>query len=162
MSNLYYSLANDINIEFSKSIADFGNDLNVDIVVNALTAFTSAGLRPLVASSDAQDHLKSTLLEMLSNIYSGTFSGDSSGLWTIVVDTSGNIIGYGHSDSDDTDFTITGTVNSNGKLTMIGGIATTDAPFSGTISPLPGEVSGTWGNPLSDDSGTFNGSISFL
>ena len=141
-------------INFNQSIANFGNDTNVQTVVSALTAVTSAGTRPLVLSSSAQNNLRAAILGILSGNYSGTFSGDASGTWTVVIDSLGNITGTAVN-SDSSTAAVTGTVGSNGIAIM--GVVATGATFSGTIT-LTGQVSGTWVDTAAGENGTFSGS----
>lgn len=148
------NLAAGKTINFNQTVANFGNDANVLTVVNDLTAVTSAGTRPLVSSSYAQNNLRTAILGILSGNYSGTFSGDASGTWTMVIDSSGNINGTAVNSNGGTT-AATGTVSSNGTAVM--GIVATGATFSGTIT-LTGQVSGTWVDISAGESGTFSGS----
>ena len=141
-------------INFNQNIANFGNDTNVQTVVSDLTGVTLAGTRPLVSISSAQNNLRAAILGILSGNYSGTFSGDASGTWTIVIDSSGNISGTAVN-SDSSTAAVTGTVGSNGIAIM--GIVATGATFSGTIT-ITGQVSGTWVDTSAGESGTFSGS----
>ena len=148
------NLAAGKTINFNQSVANFGNDANVQTVVNDLTAVTSAGTRPLVSISSAQNNLRAAILGILSGNYSGTFSGDASGTWTMVIDSLGNINGTAVN-SDSSTAAVTGTVGSNGIAIM--GVVATGATFSGTIT-LTGQVSGTWVDTAAGENGTFSGS----
>lgn len=139
-------------------VTDFENDGNVQIVVSELTALTPAGPRILVSSQDAQDHLRVTLLGILSGTYSGTYTGDDVGTFTALVDAAGVITGSGVSTLIGGDFTFNGTVTSSGEATFapVAGTISSGATFEGNMT-FTGEVSGTWINSVTGDSGTFSG-----
>jgi hypothetical protein len=92
---------------------------------------------------------------IFAGTYSGTFAGDDSGTFTVVVDPAGHITGSGVS-REDGPFDIAGTVNSQGAVELVAGTATTGATFAGTISAA-GEMSGTWENRFFGERGTFTG-----
>jgi len=89
--------------------------------------------------------------------YEGIFTGDDTGTFTVVVDTTGNITGTGESITFGL-FDITGTVDSSGNLELVAGGTSLGAIFSGTIAP-DGTVSGTWETTILflSASGTFSG-----
>ena len=74
--------------------------------------------------------------------YAGTFIGDDSGKFTVVVDTTGNITGTGESITFGI-FDISGTVDPSGNLELVAGNTSLGAIFSGIIAS-DGTVSGTW------------------
>ena len=96
-----------------------------------------------------------TGLEAFVGTYSGTFSGDDSGTWTAVVDSTGNVTGSGASSAIG-NFLISGNVTRSGAIFFTAGTVTAGANFSGTIS-LSGEVSGNWASVIFGTSGTFSG-----
>ena len=65
-------LARGETINFNQSIADFEEDGAVQVLVAALTSATPAGARSLVPASDAQAHLRSSLLSLLEGIWVGS------------------------------------------------------------------------------------------
>jgi hypothetical protein len=90
-------------------------------------------------------------VSQFAGTYRGTFTGDDSGSFTVVVDNVGDITGTGRSNAIGR-FIIDGTVESNGDVEF--GITTTAATFSGRIF-ASGVVSGTWEN--AGNRGTFRG-----
>ena len=96
-----------------------------------------------------------TGLEAFAGTYSGTFSGDDSGTWTVVVDSTGNLTGSGVSSASG-NFLISGNVTRSGEVSFTAGTVTAGANFFGTIS-LSGEVSGNWASGPFGPSGTFSG-----
>lgn len=141
-------------VDFSVSAAVFDSDSKL---INALSVMI-AGSRPLVDEKVASEHFRKTFNEIKSNIagdYSGTFSGDNNGTWSITVDKDGNISGSGHSNDTGLDFTVSGNVKSNGMGGFgYGGTAN----FKGYFS-LNGCFVGTWEEDVyPPSSGTFTGS----
>ena len=90
-------------------------------------------------------------VSQFAGTYRGTFTGDDSGSFTVVVDPGGDISGTGRSNTVGR-FLIDGTVESNGDVEF--GSTTTAATFSGHIA-ASGVVSGTWEN--AGNQGTFRG-----
>ena len=92
--------------------------------------------------------------------YSGTFAASGiSGTWSITASPTGTITGTGNGyPNGSSSFTITGTVSSNGLLTMSTGTTSNGASFSGSINLATGVISGTWIN-TSFLSGTFTGKV---
>jgi hypothetical protein len=90
-------------------------------------------------------------VSQFAGTYRGTFTGDDSGRFTVIVDNVGDITGTGRSNALGR-FIIDGVVESNGDVEF--GITTTAATFSGRIS-ASGVVAGTWEN--AGNRGTFRG-----
>ncbi len=148
------NLAATESMDFTLSVSDFENNGNVQTIIANFTAATSAGARMLVTTTQAQAHLNSTLIELLSGSYSGSFSGGDTGIFSMMIDNDGIITGTGLG-SDDEKFSITGTVNSDG--TAAAGSATTGADFSMNIN-RNGTISGTWVNATFGVNGSLTGS----
>lgn len=89
--------------------------------------------------------------------WSGTFSGDDNGSWSVNVSSTGVVSGSGVSTTFQDNYTFDGTVNSNGQLTATVGNADTGATFVGTLN-VNGTCSGTWENQDLEMSGTWQGS----
>ena len=54
-------LSEGISINFNLTEDEFGNDLSIQEVIENLTGLTTTGTKGLVASQEAQDHLRDTL-----------------------------------------------------------------------------------------------------
>jgi hypothetical protein len=95
-----------------------------------------------------------TDLQAFVGTYSGTFSGDDSGTWTVIVDSAGNLTGSGAASAAG-NFQISGNVTRSGAISFTAGTVTAGASFSGTIS-ISGEVTGNWANVIFSASGHGN------
>lgn len=89
----------------------------------------------------------------IAGTYTGTFSGDDSGTFTITISENGSISGNARSASGET-FSLSGTASDSTGTVTFGGI-TGEAAFKGTIQS--GAVSGTWSNTSTGESGSFTG-----
>ena len=89
--------------------------------------------------------------------YAGTFRGSDVGTWQIAVNGDGDLAGTAHSNWENLDYTIDGSVNAAGTLAA-GLYAGSQyrGTYNGVISAA-GAVSGTWTSSESVDSGTFAG-----
>ena len=141
------------SVDFEQAIAAFEADGNVQTVVADLTNANGTG-KSLVSSTDAQNHLRGSLISFYVGTYEGTFSGDDSGSWTFEVNADGAIGGTAHSNNVIADFDISGSLDSSGSAEVSGTAG--EAIFTGTFS-RNGNVSGTWSNVLDDESGSFSG-----
>lgn len=74
------------SINFTQSTAAFESDVNVQSIVSELTALTTSGTRSLISASDAQEHLRNTLLGIRSFTLNITTAGDGSGTVTSTPD----------------------------------------------------------------------------
>lgn len=92
-------------------------------------------------------------VSVFSGQWDGTFSGDDSGIFSVTINSSGQISGNGHSTNWGESFTLSGTVNSNGSFNA--GNTSTGATFTGTI--MGNNLTGNWNNPATSESGTFVG-----
>ena len=88
--------------------------------------------------------------------YTGTFSGDDYGTFSIAVDSQGNISGTAWSNKYQEQYSISGTISSSGQIYMVAGNVDTGATFRGSADSS-GNVQGTWENPYDGDSGVFSG-----
>ena len=152
------TLAAGASVNFNQSIASFASDGNVQTIVSTLTAVTAAGARSLVSSSTAQTNLQITLLNLLSGNWTGTYSGDDTGTWSVTIDTAGAITGTGNSQTYGA-FNISGSVTSNGSANFTSGSASgaqVSASYAGNFDSGAGTASGSWtsGNSLT---GTWSG-----
>lgn len=145
--------ASGLSVNFAS--ASFDTDAAVTSVIDALAAVTSIGTRTLVNNSAARAHLSGSLFSLLAGNYSGTFTGDDSGTWSVTIATNGNIFGSGNSVADGP-FTITGAVDSSGDVTASGfaGLAT----WTGAVDVSTGNMTGNWTVTSLAESGTFSGS----
>jgi hypothetical protein len=93
-------------------------------------------------------------VEDYQGTYSGTYVGDDSGTWSSRSDSLGNGFAFTISNITDTPDVGLGTVDATGNLvlTMDGG-----STVSGAIDPA-GDITGTWNNLITGQSGTFSGS----
>ena len=149
-----------MTINFMQTTSAFETDQSVLDAVSTLTQATPTGpgLRTLVSSTTAQNHLNQTLHSLLAGNYSGTYSGANAGTWSVVVSGNGTITGSGYSNTDMVGFTISGSVNSAGSASFsTGGVAGT-ADFAGTINIATSTVSGIWNFSDHSGLGTFTGS----
>ena len=90
--------------------------------------------------------------------YVGTFSGDDSGTFQIVITAGGAISGTGT--SPEGTFGVSGAVDLDGKLVFsTGGSTSTGAVFNGAIvvSGAIATIGGTWSNAEFNEKGTFGG-----
>lgn len=89
--------------------------------------------------------------------YAGTFNGTDAGTWRFVVDGEGLIDGSAHSNVDELDYVVSGTVDEAGTLSAglyDNGIYAGD--YTGAIA-ADGAVAGIWSNEDGTDRGTFAG-----
>ena len=140
------------SLDFTLSTDAFAADADVINAVAALTAVTTSGISTLATVADAQTHLNETLLSSMAGIYNGTYSGDTSGTWSLTVGTDGSITGSGCNTVFSSSFTASGTVSSDGNTAV--GVASSTATWEGNVN-LTGVFSGTWQDGV--ESGTFTG-----
>ena len=136
------------------STADLATEL-ASIISDASSADGTSHSLP--DSSTAQSHLEATLRCVRAGGYRGTFSGDDSGPFGVLVDAgTGLLSGYAYSPFDGL-LTLTGTtpVSLDQNATFITGQASSGATFSGQFDNS-NDISGNWN--LSAESGTFSGS----
>ncbi|MCU7806881.1 MAG: hypothetical protein KZQ73_03305, partial [Candidatus Thiodiazotropha sp. (ex Semelilucina semeliformis)] len=110
-------------------------------------------------STTAQTHLESTLLCVRAGAYAGTFTGDDSGPFGVLVDAStGLLSGFAYSAFDGL-LSLSGTtaVSFDQSATFISGDVSSGATFSGQFTG-PSQIAGTWDLSFTGESGTFSGS----
>jgi len=78
--------------------------------------------------------------------WSGTFTGNDSGTWTVSVNDNGTVTGTGTSVVAASAFTISGRINNAGNLLATFGTSSLDGTFNGTMSGTT--ASGTWSNGI--------------
>ncbi|MCU7936141.1 MAG: hypothetical protein KZQ99_14900 [Candidatus Thiodiazotropha sp. (ex Dulcina madagascariensis)] len=122
-------------------------------------ASTDGTSHTLPSSVTAQSHLESTLRCVRAGGYQGTFAGDDSGPFGVLVDAStGLLSGFAYSAFDGL-LTLSGTtaVSFDQSATFISGDVSSGAIFSGQFNG-PSQISGTWDLSSTNESGTFSGS----
>jgi hypothetical protein len=110
----------------------------------------------LVNANTAQTELTGTVATNVAGRYSGSYSGGSTGTWSITIDSSGNVTGS-YTDTKNGTGTVSGTLingttysGTAGNATWIGTVDTSKGPTAGEGVYL---FSGTWTN--ASDTGTF-------
>ncbi|MCU7810682.1 MAG: hypothetical protein KZQ77_05530 [Candidatus Thiodiazotropha sp. (ex Notomyrtea botanica)] len=127
------------------------------IISDAATADGTSHTLP--DSTAAQTHLESTLLCVRAGGYAGTFAGDDSGPFGVLVDAStGLLSGFAYSAFDGL-LALSGTtaVSFDQSATFISGDVSSGATFSGQFTG-PNQIGGTWDLSFTGESGTFTGS----
>jgi hypothetical protein len=139
ISSAAATAAQNLTLNFAQSTVAFEGDASVTTAINTITTATASGLRPLISTADAQNHLKANLIDRLTGTYTGTYTGASSGTFAVTVNAAGSVTGSGVEGG--LTFPITGTVASNGTGALgSAGLAT----FSANINPDSGTITGTW------------------
>ncbi len=139
------------------SAADISTELTA-IISDAISA--DGGGHVLPDASAAQAHLESTLRCSYAGAYQGTFSGDDSGTFGVLVHAiSGIVEGPAYSPGDKDHFYIGGKtpISYDQNVTFVSGVTTNATVFNGRFTSV-NEVSGSWLNALSTDSGNYSGS----
>lgn len=85
--------------------------------------------------------------------WEGAYTGDDTGTFSVNISATGQISGTGYSNNWYENFSLSGTVNSDGSFNA--GNTSTGATFTGTITG--NNLMGNWNNPTTDESGTFVG-----
>ena len=143
-----HALAEELSLDFTLVGSAFDNAANVQNVI----ALISGG-NALATEQDARLHFETTLMGLLAGIYNGTYSGDDSGTWSIVVDSDGVITGSGCSTVALSEFDIRGEVTSDGELSSFG--FASNGNFLGSFDASSGNFSGNWA--ADGDTGTYSG-----
>ena len=131
------NLASGQTIDFH---ADFDTNTNIQSLVNTMTSARNAGAANLVSTTSAKAHLENSMFEMMVGTYKGSYSGDDSGTWTIIINSSGTIIGV----TGDSRL-ISGGVISAGNANFSVGSTGQTSTYRGKFN-LDGNASGTWLN----------------
>lgn len=87
--------------------------------------------------------------------WSGTYSGDDRGIWTVNVSASGNVTGTATSSFTQDSADINGRVTDNGALSATVG-SSEDRTFVGQLGD-DNEAGGTWVDDRRDQNGTWTG-----
>lgn len=129
-----------------------GNTILVTLPASATGSALS--VNAALNASAVASAVASTNQAVLGGHYSGTFGGGDNGTWQVVVSPSGIVSGSAHSNVYNQNFSVSGSVASNGSATF--GL-TGSAAFTGTVN-RSGDVTGTWINTVASLSGNFSGS----
>lgn len=86
--------------------------------------------------------------------WTGTFTGNDSGTWTVYINDKGTVSGGGTSVVANGPFIISGKINNTGNMVATFGTSSLDGTFNGTMSGT--QATGTWfnGNYLGTWTGT--------
>lgn len=87
--------------------------------------------------------------------WSGTYSGDDRGIWTVNVSSSGNVTGTATSSFTQDSADINGRVSDNGALSATAG-SSEERTFVGQLGD-DNEAGGTWVDERRDQNGTWTG-----
>ncbi len=148
-------------IDFAVSTQQFTTDTQV--LVNRLTAATTAGARDLVAAPVAREHLRLTIARLLAGNYRGTYSGDGEGTWTATVNLNGDLTGtaFPASGGEAIQLAQAGAVSGDGSGKAgfgASGGALDDRTITFTgIFRADGRASGSWKDDDRDDNGSWEG-----
>ncbi|WP_316365575.1 hypothetical protein [Candidatus Thiodiazotropha sp. CDECU1] len=123
------------------------------------TASADGTSHTLPNATTARSHLESTLRCVRAGAYSGTFGGDDSGPFGVLVDASNGLLsGFAYSAFDGL-LVLTGStsVSYDQSATFISGDVSSGATFSGQFNS-PNTLAGNWNLSATAESGTFSGS----
>ena len=113
----------------------------------------------LPEADEARTHLEASLRCAYSGAFRGTFSGDDSGTFGVIVDPhTGEVRGAAHSSRYDamTQASGAGIISYDQTMAFITGFVDTGASFFGRLTSTD-DMSGTWEDSWEGDSGTFSG-----
>ncbi|MES9975851.1 MAG: hypothetical protein ABW094_16460 [Candidatus Thiodiazotropha sp.] len=128
----------------------------VSIISDAASADGTSHTLP--NATTARSHLESTLLCVRAGAYSGTFGGDDSGPFGVLVDASNGLLsGFAYSAFDGL-LILSGStaVSFDQSASFISGDVSSGATFSGQFNS-PDTLSGNWNLSSTAESGTFSG-----
>lgn len=120
-----------------------------------LLVFTLAFLTFNCGGSDDDTPEEEVSLEIIAGSWSGTFEGDDSGTYTVVVNANGTVTGTAFSDDLQQNLALNGTIDNAGNFDAVAGSAANGATFTGKFRATTS--SGTWNNPTFNESGTWQG-----
>lgn len=134
--------------DFESKVSNIMNDIGT---VDNRTA-------SLPSTSVAKSELEGTFFCAYSGGFTGTYTGDVSGRWILIIDPiTGKVSGIGYNQSPEIfDFTITGQLSVNDSNSVAAGVANSTATWQGTVTSS-GSFSGTWKDTPDNQSGTFSG-----
>lgn len=101
-------------------------------------------------------------VERFAGKYTGSFSGDSRGSWSLTVDKVGDIFGTARETSTGFQMVLIGTVSSDGSLGLTQGFSSSGVRFQGTMDDSSGQIQGTWKDQYYNYDGTFAGTGQFM
>ncbi|MBV8326789.1 hypothetical protein [Chryseobacterium sp.] len=78
--------------------------------------------------------------------WSGSYDGNDKGVWNIVVDNTGKVVGTMHSDVNNENYNISGTLTEKGDLNAVVGLPS-KGDFRGTLT-VDKKGNGSWTNAL--------------
>lgn len=145
------------DLDFSLSESDFSDAID-SLATDCINA--DGGSHAIPSAYDAQEHLEGSVLCAYSGAFRGTFSGDDSGRFGIIVDAqTGDVYGAAYS------LTYEDITYMEGDLPMtldqdmafISGFVDTGATFEGQLTSAD-TLSGTWEDIDTSDHGTGSGS----
>jgi len=138
-------------VDFTLAAGTFEVDGALEILISDLTSVNGVS-RSILPRIQVTAAFRANLIALFSGNYRGTFTGDDSGNWEVIIDNNGIITGQSTSITFGSE-EVSGQVSSSGQTSIAG--TTSSGVFSGVIT-RDGNISGTW---LDDDgeSGTFTG-----
>lgn len=103
-----------------------------------------------ISSCDDSNDINN-LIEEYVGVWSGNFSGDDNGIWQMTVEKSGNV--FGSATSSNGTFDVTGTVESDGSISVYNN--TIQIEFTGSLNSSM--ASGSWVSKLTGSEGIWEG-----
>ena len=110
----------------------------------------------IVNTSCSTDDGENSIDSRLTGTWSGTYSGDDRGIWTVFVDSDGEVNGVATSSRNSDTFDIEGIVSDNGTLSATLGTTEDDGEFVGQLDSDDDAI-GTWSNGQEEANGTWEG-----
>ena len=123
-----------------------------------LLSIVLLGMFALVGCTQEEDPVVEDPKSAYMGTWEGTFSGDDSGTWTMLVDQEGAFSGTVYASGGQNPYPLTGTVDDTGAMEAYIDINGSILDFDGQVAPDKVTASGTWGNPALKLTGTWEGS----
>lgn len=135
--------------------------IDTDLATVAAAAIAAdGGAHDVPTTGAAQTHLTQSLYCAYSGAFRGSYAGDSTGVWGIVISAvDGSILGVGYDNTLDELFDISGgtALSLDADRAFVAGDVSVGASFSGSMGSFD-SVSGTWQETTYfDGNGTFSG-----
>ena len=149
------SVVDSWSVDFST--ADLATDLAP--IILALTNL-SYGNTTLPDATTAQTHLEATMRCSYAGAFTGTYGGDSSGQFGVLVDAvTGDVYGAAYDVVDDVVSEIYGSqgLSYDQDASFVSGNVSDGSTFSGSF-PTVDRITGNWSNSIWSEAGTFSGS----
>lgn len=146
--------ANWSQIDFSST--DLSTEV-ASIIADAIAA--DGGTHILPDASDAQSHIESTVLCSNAGAFKGTYRGDDTGPFGILIDASnGDVTGFAYSNIDQILYDLAGNtaISLDNNAAFVSGNVTGGATFFGSLDSTDA-MSGTWESSIAVAQGTFSG-----